>query len=263
VTGFNVDLAGANLAGEFRRGSGKVPLVLVHGFGGSRRDWDAVVAGLGSDTPVIAYDQRGFGKSRAEPGVPFSHADDLAALLDTLALEQVDVCGLSLGGSTALGLALNAPERVRRLVLVSPMLAGWSWSAEWVELWKAIGRAARGGDLDLARSLWWQHPLFATTRATAGAAMLEQSIASFAGRQWVQDDQRDDSPMASRLHAVRTPTLLLSGGLDLADFRRKGDVLETAIPDIMRIDDPSAGHLLTLERPEAVAAAISDFLAAS
>ena len=260
MTGFSVDLPDATLAGEFRRGSGPVPLVLVHGFGGSRHDWDSVVMALGGDTSIVAYDQRGFGQSRASAGIPFSHADDLAALLDELALEQVDVCGLSLGGATALELALDKPERVRRLVLISPMLAGWCWSAEWVELWKEIGRAARAGHLDLARMLWWQHPLFASTRVSSGATTLEQSIAAYSGRQWVQDDQRSQEPMAQRLAEVRASILLLTGGLDVPDFRCMADVLQKTVPNIVRVDDPTAGHLLTLERPRAVATAISDFL---
>lgn len=260
VSGFAVTLDGATLVGERRDGQRSVPLLLVHGFGGSRRDWDPVLAALDGEVSTIAYDQRGFGESSAEPGVSFSHANDLVALLDAFELDQVDLCGLSLGGATALGCALDAPERVRRIVLVSPMLAGWSWSEEWIALWKAIGRAARAGELETARSLWWQHPLFATTRESPRAELLHRSIANFSGRQWVQDDQRDEWPMVERLHAVEAPTLLLTAALDLPDFRLMAELIEAAIPNIARRDDPAAGHLLTLERAAEVAAAMSAFL---
>jgi pimeloyl-ACP methyl ester carboxylesterase len=260
MTDFRAPVAGATLVGERRDGTAPVPLILVHGFGGSRRDWDPVVAALGEEMSVITYDQRGFGASVATPGLAFSHADDLVALLDALQIDQVDVCGVSLGGATALGAALQAPERIRRLVLISPMLSGWSWSAEWVALWKAIGRAARAGDFDLARSLWWQHPLFATTREWPAAELLRESIAAFSGLQWVQDDQRNDGAMAERLNAVRAPTLLLTAGLDLPDFRAMADVIEGSVPNVVRQDDPTAGHLLTLERSAQVAAAITGFL---
>lgn len=261
MSDFAVSVAGGTLLGERWDGQRPVPLVLVHGFGGSRRDWAPVIAALGGEIETVAYDQRGFGESDATPGVRFSHAEDLVALLDTLDLDQVDVCGLSLGGGTALGCALDAPERIRRLVLISPMLSGWSWSQEWVATWKAIGRAARAGDFNSARSLWWQHPLFATTRQSPAADYLRQSIARFGGRQWVQDDQRDEGPMVERLHAVSAPTLLLTGGLDLPDFRIMADLIDAAIPSIIRRDDPAAGHLLTLERTEEVTAAITAFLA--
>lgn len=67
--------------------------------------------------------------------------------------------------------------------------------------------------------------------------------------------------MVERLHAVSAPTLLLTGGLDLPDFRIMADLIDAAIPSIIRRDDPAAGHLLTLERTEEVTAAITAFLA--
>jgi pimeloyl-ACP methyl ester carboxylesterase len=261
VTAFAVEVEGATLIGDRTDGPG-VPLVLVHGFGGSRRDWSAVAAALPARIPVIAYDQRGFGESPADAGIGFSHAIDLIALLDALAIPQADLCGVSLGGATVLGCALAAPARVRRLVLVSPMLAGWSWSEDWVQLWKTIGRAARAGDMDAARALWFDHPLFATIRERAQEDELKQSIAAFQGEQWVRDDQLAELPMVERLHAVAAPTLLLTGGLDLPDFRLMADLIEGALPAVLRNDDPSAGHLLTLERPTEVAAGIADFLEA-
>ncbi len=79
---FRVDLPGGTLAGVRREGAGQssgqsssTPLVLAHGFGGSRRDWEPVIAALPPELPLIAYDARGFGASTGEPGVAFSHAD--------------------------------------------------------------------------------------------------------------------------------------------------------------------------------------------
>jgi 2-succinyl-6-hydroxy-2,4-cyclohexadiene-1-carboxylate synthase len=260
VSAFAVEVEGATLVGERRDGAGGVPLVLVHGFGGSRRDWDPVVQALPPSQPILSYDQRGFGESEARAGVPFSHGCDLIALLEALRIEQADLCGVSLGGATVLDCAIDAPQRVRRLVLVSPMLGGWSWSCAWVELWKAIGRAARAGNIEQARTMWYEHPLFAPVRAGPRALELRQSIAAFAGRQWVQDDQRGTMPMVERLHLVAAPTLLLAGGLDLPDFRLMADMIAGACPAVERIDDLEAGHLLTLERPDEVAAAMTAFL---
>ncbi|MET1162041.1 MAG: hypothetical protein ABWY48_05825, partial [Pseudoxanthomonas sp.] len=102
--------------------------------------------------------------------------------------------------------------------------------------------------------------LFAPVREGPRAGELRQSIAAFAGRQWVQDDQRADLPMVERLHALAAPTLLLTGGLDLPDFRLMADQIAAASPMVERIDDPDAGHLLTLERPNEVAKAMTAFL---
>lgn len=260
MSAFAVKVEGATLAGERRDGSGGVPLVLVHGFGGSRQDWDHVVGSLPPDRPILRYDQRGFGESEARAGVSFSHGRDLIALLDAFAIAQADLCGLSLGGATVLDCALDAPTRVRRLVLVSPMLAGWSWSPDWIERWKTIGRAARSGDIEQARALWFDHPLFASVRSGEHADELRRSIGAFAGRQWIQDDQDTAMPMVERLHALTAPALLLTGGLDLPDFRLMADLIAGASPKVARFDIPDAGHLLSLERPNQVAAAMTAFL---
>lgn len=257
---FVVDTEGARLVGEHRRGSKSTPLILAHGFGGSRHDWTPVIEALPPDLPLITYDQRGFGDSMAVADVPFSHADDLVAVLDHLGLEQADLCGVSLGGATVLGCALLAPHRVRRLVLVSPMLAGWSWSPEWIELWKAIGRRARAGDMEGARSLWWDHPLFASARQSSRSEDLRRSIAAFPGRQWVKDDQREELPMVERLHCIANPTLLLTGAKDVFDFRLKADLITASMPHVRRIDYPDAGHMLALEKPMEIAAALASFL---
>lgn len=249
----------ATLAGGQRSGTG-TPLVLVHGFGGSRHDWDPVTAALPDDLPLIAYDQRGFGDSHGEAGAPFSHSDDLLALLDALELERADLCGLSLGGGTVLNFALNHPERVRRLVLVSPLMVGWTWSADWIERWKAIGRAARGGDMAAARDLWLQHPLFDTARDGPNAARLRAGIAAFHGRQWVQDDQRPEMPDVDRLSALALPTLLLTGSRDTEDFRLMAELIEAAGRDVTRIEHPGAGHLLNLELPQQIAREIAGFI---
>ncbi|MCJ2188497.1 alpha/beta fold hydrolase [Novosphingobium beihaiensis] len=256
---FRIELDNAALVGERREGTG-APLVLIHGFGGSRHDWQPLISAMPADIPLITYDQRGFGDSSGEAGVPFSHAEDLLALLDRLQIDRIDLCGLSMGGATALHFALNWPDRVRKLVLISPAMVGWSWTSEWIERWKKIGRAARAGDMKTARVLWWEHPLFDPTRASPAADMLRESIAGFHGRQWVQDDQRPELPDIDRLTDLAVPTLLLTGGLDTEDFRLIADVIAGAGQDVARIDHADAGHLLNLEIPGKIAGDIASFL---
>lgn len=256
---FRIDLESAVLVGERRDGKG-IPLALAHGFGGSRHDWQPLIGALPDDLPLITYDQRGFGDSTGEPGVPFSHTEDLLALIDRLGLAQIDLCGMSQGGAMALNFALSHPERVRRLVLVSPGMVGWCWSEDWVDKWKQVGRLARSGDMDAARNLWWQQPFFETTRNSSAAALLRASIDAFHGQQWIKDDQRRELPDVDRLTELATPTLLLSGAQDVADFRLIAELIEGAGQNVTRIDHADAGHMLILEIPRTIAGEIAQFL---
>ncbi|AXB76264.1 alpha/beta fold hydrolase [Novosphingobium sp. P6W] len=258
---FTFELGSAALSGAARKGAG-TPLVLVHGFGGSRQDWQPLIAALPADRPLIAYDLRGFGASQGEPGTPFSHADDLLALLGALEIPQADLCGMSLGGASVLNFALDSPERVRRMVLVSPLMVGWSWTSDWIERWKTIGRAARAGDIALARDLWWRHPLFDTLRETSAGRTMQTSIAAYHGRQWVQDDQRPALPDIDRLSKLSIPALLLTGERDTEDFRLIAQVISAMGQQVTCIDHAGAGHMLNLEIPEVIAGEIESFLSA-
>jgi len=98
------------------------PVLLVHGLGFSRRDWgtqiDALVA---AGHQVVSFDLRGFGGSDL-PAVPYdiaTLASDVLAILDALELGPTHLVGHSLGGMVALQVALDHPERVTSLVLVS------------------------------------------------------------------------------------------------------------------------------------------------
>lgn len=95
------------------------PVVLIGSIGSTHQMWDKVVPLLARQLRVIAFDARGHGQSDTPEG-PYSTndlADDVVALLDHLGIESADVVGLSIGGQTALQLALAHPQRVRRIVV--------------------------------------------------------------------------------------------------------------------------------------------------
>src|ERR1044072_1175155 len=98
-------------------------VVLVHGGLVDSRQWDDQMKEFAKHHRVVRYDLRGFGRSGAAPE-PFSHIEDLRALMDFLKIERATVVVLSLGGIIAADFALDPPERVDRLVLVGPGLRG-------------------------------------------------------------------------------------------------------------------------------------------
>lgn len=254
-----IQIAGTDFHAEQRGTNPRA--VFVHGFANDLHTWDRVWNELGQSAAAVRYDLRGFGRSLPASALPFTHAEDLRAILDATAIEQCDLVGVSMGGSVALNFALDHPERVRNLILISPGLVGWEWSEAWLQLWQPIVDCARRGALDQAKRMWWEHPLFSTTRKIEAGAQLYESIMRFTGTQWIGSDRhRRLPPDVERLHLLRKRTLLLTGGLDMEDFRLIADLIEASAASVQRIDHPALGHLVHLEDPRGCAGKILSFL---
>ncbi len=99
------------------------PLVLIHGGGDTiQTSFGKLIPDLARNGQVIAFEQQGFGHTADIPDRPFSFersADDTAALLEYLHVEQADVFGFSNGGTIALQVAIRRPRLVRKLIIAS------------------------------------------------------------------------------------------------------------------------------------------------
>src|ERR1700749_1050870 len=113
-----IDVDGGTVWADDSGGDGR-PLVLLHPGVGDSRIWDPVLPPLAEKYRVIRYDARGFGQSPA-PTVSHSLLRDLIAVLDHYRIERTAIVGCSQGGTSALGLALEQPDRVSALVLLCP-----------------------------------------------------------------------------------------------------------------------------------------------
>ena len=102
-------------------------LVLVHGHPFDHTMWaPQIEAFAGTDWRVVAADLRGYGKSTVVPGITYlsTFAEDLAALLDQLGLDQIVLGGLSMGGQIVMEFHRLFPERVRALILADTFAQG-------------------------------------------------------------------------------------------------------------------------------------------
>lgn len=97
------------------------PLLLILGLGADVSEYTALIDQLAARSRVIAFDNRGAGRSD-KPDAPYSielMAADALGVMDALGVTRAGVLGISLGGRIALALALGHPERIERLILVS------------------------------------------------------------------------------------------------------------------------------------------------
>jgi 2-succinyl-6-hydroxy-2,4-cyclohexadiene-1-carboxylate synthase len=233
-------------------------VVLLHGFGGTRRAWDGVAALLPRERyRPLALDLPGHGEL-ANAARPITFAGCVEHVL-ARAPERFLLCGYSQGGRVALHVALAAPERVRRLVLVATT-AGIEDDAERAQRRLADGRLAE----DLERipyedfiERWRTQPLFAADPPAVGALAREDQRrnrpdALAAALRGIGSGEMQ--PLWSRLAELAMPVTIVVGDRD-AKFQALGRRMAELLPDARMVVAPG-GHGLPLENPQAVAAAL-------
>ena len=228
-TAFAVEDDGPRLEGEWT-GDGP-PIVLLHGLTATRR---YVVMGSRvlprSGFRVIAYDARGHGESSPAPArSAYGYADlagDLVRVLDRAGLDRACLVGASLGAHTALRLALERPERVSALCLVTPAYTGADRSTD-VDTWDALADGLEHGGIDGFLEAWSPQvgPRYRRTVLVVARQRLERhrdlGAVADAMRAVVRDRPFEG---LDSLAAVEVPTLVV-GSRDEAD---PGHPLEAA-----------------------------------
>ena len=122
------------------------PLILLHGGFGSVEMFGPNVELLAAGRQVIGVDLQSHGRSPAadRPMRFETMADDIAALMRSLALERAAIMGFSLGGAVALRMAIQHPDMVQRLVLVSTVFKRRGWHPEMTAGMDAMGPETAG-----------------------------------------------------------------------------------------------------------------------
>jgi 3-oxoadipate enol-lactonase len=256
-----MDRPGARLVYEV---TGEGPaVVLIHGFGLDMRMWDPQLETLAAGFRVVRYDCRGFGSSGPlDPAVPYTHADDLVALLDHLDIGEAVLAGLSFGGRVALQTALAAPGRVRGLALLDAVLDGVPWDPESARALDEVARRVQAGGVLAGREAWLTHPLFAAARSRPDLAdALAAMVAGYPGQHWLgQDPHLQTRPPIDVLEGVAVPTLVAVGERDVPSFREMSAVLARRIPGAAYHVVADAGHMINIEQPAAVNALLTRFV---
>ena len=234
-------------------------VILLHGLGGSLQTWDAWAHDLERDHRVIRYDLPGFGLTGADPTGDYTDRRSIAvllALMDRLGVARAALVGHSMGGRIAWTTAAHDPDRVTRLVLVSPdgfASPGYAYGvAPEVPLmmralpyvlptamFRASLLSAYTDPRVLTRSLFTRYRDMMLAPGVRGAILARM-------RQQVLVD-----PVPLLAH-IRCPTLLLWGERDgMIPFGNAADYLR-AVPDATLAPLPSVGHIPQEEAPATV-----------
>jgi len=282
-TGVSLDVA---VAGD----PAAPPVILLHGFPESHRAWRHQIPDLARDHFVLAPDQRGFARSSKPPEVsdytPDKILADLIALADHFGLTKFTLAGHDWGGAIAWMAALTRPDRVARLIIVNaphPFVfqkaifddPAQRQASQYIRSFRdtRIDRGLIGAGLEkFLGSTFAQH----VTEAIAGpdkAAYLDewaQPGAMTAMLNWyrasaiVVPAMDEDPPRPGFLSIpfppVTQPTLVIWGTGDKALLPSQIEGLPALVPDLTIVRIEGAGHFVPWERPEAVTAAIREWL---
>ncbi|MCA9969476.1 MAG: alpha/beta hydrolase [Anaerolineales bacterium] len=252
------------------------PLLLVHGFSvGGGSDWANLAAALQGDYYLIVPDLLGFGHSQrvTEPVPAYSHAGQAALLvgvLDALGVAETAVAGHSYGGGVAVQLALDAPARVSRLILVDAQVydVGGGFFQALGNLPLGIGRAITWSTLGagpqaelLARSSCaggGECPTDAYLARRQRLAQIEDTTAALLAFNQTSRDAR----IPADVPQVTQPALVIWGEADPIIPLANGERLAAELPTAELHTLPGAGHSPQLFLPRQVADLVRAFMPA-
>jgi 3-oxoadipate enol-lactonase len=248
-------------------GSGDKAVLLVMGLGGRAADWGRVFpAALARRYKVVRFDNRGTGGStKATAGFTLEDmAKDAIAVLDEVGTKRAHLVGISMGGMISQLVALDHPERVDRLVLLSTHFGGGNVVHPTAETASVLA-AAPGTAVEevMRRSLKViTAPGFAEAHPEAIDELVAYAVAAPtpAACFMAQLQAIIDSDRSERVSRIRAPTLVVHGDSDALIPVGNGHRLAEAIPGAKLELLGGCGHLPMWERPEELARIVLEFL---
>lgn len=245
-------------------GDGRTPLLLLHGFTGHAHAWDTLSIALQPHFHVYALDQRGHGDSDpADVYNPVAAFDDISGVVDQLGLRSLVLVGLSMGGRNAMYFASKRPDAVQKLVIVdigpeiSRRAAQEPAGPAEPETWDSIEQAAQ--HLHRANPYagihYYRWVVSSSLRQRPDGALVWAWHPSVK-----QLRSQGDVDWWSALRAITPPTLVLRGEESAVLDRDVAERMERELPRGRFVEIPRAVHTLHEDNPDAVLAALREFL---
>jgi pimeloyl-ACP methyl ester carboxylesterase len=247
-----------------RSGSGE-PLLLIQGMSGTHVSWgEPFLAELRESFEVVAFDNRGIGLSAPIDG-PFTiaeMAEDTAALMQVLGIENAHVAGISMGGMIAQELALAHPERLRSLTLGCTYCGGPGSRLMPEENARKLMEGMASGDREKAIRASYEVNLSPAFRADEShwAAFHEMATAVPAAKQTIELQAQAifGHDTSGRLGEISTPTLIVHGTEDGVLPFPNGELIASLIPSARFETLAGVGHMFWWEQPGASAGLIRE-----
>ncbi len=243
---------------------GGQPVLMIQGLGADKHGWDLQRLALAPRYRVVAFDNRGVGRSDKPFGAYRldQMARDAVAVLDAAGFETAHVVGASMGGAISQILAIDHPYRLRSLTLACTACRVIPWRRELLAGWGEIAAArGMGAVADEAarwligprsfRRLWpalgWLGPIAAGGPAHGFVGQVRAILAA-------------EDANAGRLASIRVPTLVVVGNQDVLTPRGDSEELADLIPTAELVVVSGAAHGLMVEHAFTFNRVLTDFL---
>jgi 3-oxoadipate enol-lactonase len=223
--------------------------------------FDEQARALGGRYRILRFDMRGHGRSAA-PSRPYALADlvgDAAGLWDALGIERSHFVGLSIGGMTGFGLALDHPDRLLSLTACDCRAdAPEFFRGMWDQRQAIVGESGLEGIVEPTIATWFTEAarerdptLIERVREMIRGTSLEGYLGC--------GDALKRLDYKPRLGDIRTPTLMIVGDAD-GPHPQEMKALAELVPGARLVEIGPAGHLSNLEQPETFNQALIGFL---
>jgi pimeloyl-ACP methyl ester carboxylesterase len=238
-------------------------VVFLHGYPHDRTLWVSQLDALAVPSRTVACDLRGFGESGGHATSVDDYADDVAALMNGIGIEQAVIAGLSMGGYVAFALWRKHPSLIRALVLSDTRAkpddeAGKAKRDEQIAMVRARGSDALADQLIagmVGKTTRDQRPEVAER---VHAMIARAPVEGIIGGLTAMRDRPDSTPT---LETIDVPTLILVGDEDVLTPPADSRAMHAAIPKSRLEIIQGAGHLSNLERPANFNHVLGEFLA--
>jgi len=233
--------------------------LLLHSLGTTRALWSPQRERLRQSFRVIRYDVRGHGRSRPAVG-PYTLDQlglDALAVLDAVGVARAHVCGVSLGGLTALWLGARAPDRVDRIVAANTA-ARLGTAQGWTDRIDRVRSGGMASIVDGGIAQWFTERFRALEPETVErfrSMLLRCQVDGYAGACAVLRD----ADVREGIGQIEAMTLVVTGRHDQATPPALGDLIRSRVSGARQLD-LDAAHLSNVEQAGAFTAGVLDFL---